>query len=515
MKNLKKQRHILILVSMVFAVILFSGSAEAMQYKSDSNLKIDCDVTLSWTGIWRTKDRDLSTKAMKNVNGDDGGWNFDKGDMANNRFTAIADIDVNYKNVGIFARPRTFYDFTYMDDNSNPGPGQHWSNNNSLAGTISAPDQFDHGVEDSMGRRTEFLDYFFYSNFSLGNHPVDFRIGQQVVAWGEQLFLAGGVASAMSHADLTAANLPGAELKEIYMPSKSASIRLDLLNNLTMMGFYQFEWKHHILNEPGSYFSSADMAGEAGNGLIVPVPFPPGFIVAPRGIDQPAKDDGQYGLGFIYRADQLAGTEFGFYYINYHEKSPLIHIAPGASNYYFSYAEDVKLYGMSISTFINGVSLSGELTYRQNFPLSISTGVYEDGDMLQAQIAALYNIGSNPISDSVSFAGEIGFNKVPGKDDREMAFTHTSWGYSVTVTPKYLQIIPGLDVSIPISYKGNPKGSSPNTTFTEKADSASIGASFVWDQVWELELKYVDYFNAEENNLADRDIFGMNLKYTF
>lgn len=515
MKSLKKQRYTLILAAMIFAVVSFSKSAEAMTFEPNDNLKIDCDVTLSWTGAWRVKDRKLTTPAMQNVNGDDGGWNFDKGDMTNNRFTAIADIDIQYKKMGIFARPRAFYDDVYMNDNSNPGLAQHWSNNNYLAGAISSPDQFDSGVEDNMGKKAEFLDYFYYTNFSLGGHAVDFRIGQQVVAWGEQLFLAGGVASAMSHADLTAANLPGVELKEIYMPSESASIRFDILNNLTMMGFYQWEWEHHILNEPGSYFSDSDVVGDAGKGLIVASPFPPGFAVIPRGQDQPADDDGQYGVGFIYRADGLAGTEFGFYYINYHEKSPLVHIAPGFSNYYFSYAEDVQLYGLSISTFIGGISLSGELTYRSDYPITISTGVYEDGDMFQAQVAALYSLGANPIFDDVSFSGEIGCNKVPGKKDDDMAHTHSSWGYSVTVTPKYYEILQDLDLSIPITYKGNPKGSSPNKTFTEKADSASIGATFVWRNVWELEMKYVDYFNTEDNTLADRDLFGINLKCTF
>ncbi len=515
MKNLKKRRHILLLAAMFFAVISFSWSAEAMHFEPNADLKIDCDVTLSWTGAWRAKDRDLKTPAMTNVNADDGGWNFDQGDMTNNRFTAIADIDVQYKNMGIFIRPRAFYDDVYMNDNSNPGTSQHWSNNNYLAGVISEPDKFDSGVEDNMGKKAEFLDYFYYTNFSLGGHPVDFRIGQQVIAWGEQLFLAGGVASAMSHADLTAANLPGVELKEIYMPSESASIRFDVFSNLTMMGFYQWEWEHHILNEPGSYFSDSDVAGDAGNGLIVPIPVPPFYAVVPRGTDQPAKDDGQFGLGLIYRADWLAGTEFGFYYINYHEKSPLVHIAPGYANYYFSYAEDVKLYGMSVSTFINGISLSGELTYRQDYPITISTGVYENGEMLQAQVAALYSLGANPIFDDVSISGEIGYNKVPGKKDEDMAFSNSSWGYSITVTPKYYELLPDLDLNIPITYKGNPDGSSPNKTFTEDADSASIGATFVWRNVYELGIKYVEYFNTQENTLSDRDVFGINLKCTF
>ena len=516
MKNLMKPIYLLLFTAIISGAISSSKPAEAMHFKPNAEIEIDFDVTLSWAAAWRAKDRDLNTKAMTDINTDDGGWNFDKGDMINNRWTAIADIDVRYKNIGIFARPRAFYDFVYMNDNANPGISEHWSNNNYLSGTIGAPDEFDSGVEDVMGQDAQFLDYFAYSNFYLGGRAVDFRIGQQVVAWGEQLYLQGGVASAMSYADLTAANLPGVELKEIYMPTQSASIRFDILNNLTAMGFYQWEWKPHILNQPGSYFSDSDVAGEAGNGLIYgPVSYPPGFMVIPRGKDQRAKDDGQFGAGFIYRADGLAETEFGFYYINYHGKSPLFHIAPDVSNYYFSYAEDIKLYGVSISTFINDVSLSGEFTYRQDYPLNISTGVYEDGDMAQAQIAALYTLGANPISDDVSFAGEIGYNWVPGKRDADMTYSHHSWGYSLTVTAKYYEVLTDLDVSIPITYRGNPEGSSPNKTFTEDADSISIGTTFTYRKNWELEISYVDFHHPQENTLADRDLYGLNLKYTF
>ncbi|MBU4035983.1 MAG: DUF1302 domain-containing protein [Proteobacteria bacterium] len=520
MKNLTERRGILFLGAMVFAVMSFFGSAEAMTFEPNDDTKIDCDVTLSWAGGVRVEDRDLNTKAMKDVNANDGGWNFEQWDMTNNRWTAIADIDVQYKKVGVFARPRAFYDFVYMGDNSNPGLDKHWSNNNYLAGAISKPDKFDSAVKDIMGTETQFLDYFFYSNFSLGGHPVDFRAGQQVIACGEQLFLPGGVASAMSYADLTAANIPGVELKEVYMPSESASLRMDILNNLTAMGFYQWEWEHHIFNQPGSYYSDMDLVGEAGRGVILPSPYPPYYAVAPRGKDQLTRDDGQYGLGFIYRAERLAQTEFGFYYINYHEKSPLIHLVvpplvpPTAMNYYFSYPEDVKLYGMSVSTFINGVSLSGEFTYRNNFPLSVR-GVYEDCNMVQGQMAALYTLGENPIFDDVALAGEIGFNKVLGVDGEDMTSSDYSWGYSISVTPKYYQVLTDLDMNMPISYKGNPAGNSPNKTFTEGADSASIGVTLVWRSVYKMELKYVEYFNPYRSGLADRDFIGMNLKYTF
>ena len=526
MRYQNKQKHILLLAIMVFAVMSIFGSAEAMNFTLNDDTKIDCDVTLSWASGWRAKDRDMDTKAMNpdiGANSDDGGWNFDQWDMINNRLNAIADIDVQYKNMGIFLRPRVFYDFVYMRDNSNPGPYQgvgnpddfHNTNNNYAAGTISEPDKFDSGVRDIMGTEAGLLDWFFYTNFSVADRWVDFRIGQQVLAWGEQLYLSGGVASAMSYADLTAANLPGVELKEIYMPSESVSVRMDVLNNLSMAAFYQWEWEPLILNEAGSFFSDSDVVDEAGHLLFY------GPFQLPRVADDDAKDDGQYGLSLILRVPALAETEFGFYYINYHEKSPLLQFVPNPvipiypGSYYFTYAEDVKLYGMSVSTFVGDVSLSGEYTYRHNYPIEIATGVFEQGNMVQTQMAWLYSLGYNPIFDDVSINGEIGLVKVLGIDGEEMTYSDFAWGFSLSVTPKYYQLIPNLDLELPISYKCNPSGSSPNKTFTEGADSIAIGTTFTYKNVYKLEIKYVDYFNPTRNTLADRDLIGVNLKYTF
>ena len=514
MKYKNKGRHILVLAAVVFSVMSISGIAEAMKFELGADTTLDVDTTLSWAGGWRVKDRDLNNVAMRNVNGNDGGWNFDQWDMINNRVAAIMDIDLQYKNVGVFVRPRAFYDRVYMTDNSNPGPLNHPTNNNYIAGLLGVPgaetepNAFDSELEDVMGRRAEFLDYFAYANFSLGGRSMDLRAGQQVVAWGEQLYLSGGVASAMSHADLTAANVPGVELKEVYLPSESISFRTDILDNLSMAAFYQWEWEPHRLNESGSYFSDSDVVDEAGHLLIAG---PTTFFR--RGDDNDAKDDGQYGLGTILRIPTLNETEFGFYYINYHEKSPLVFLT--YPTYQLGYAEDVKLYGASFSSFIGSVSLSGEFTYRHDYPLTIRTGVYEDGNVAQAQLAWLYSLGQNPFFDDVSFNGEIGCNKVLGVDGEDMAFSDFAWGYSLALTPKFYQLFPNMDMEIPLVYKGNPAGSSPNKTFVEGADSASIGTTFTWKNIYKVELRYVDYFNASRNSLSDRDFVGVNVKYTF
>ncbi|MFO7963666.1 MAG: DUF1302 family protein [Desulfobacterales bacterium] len=519
MRYKKNRRNMLGFVVLVFGVFLVCGSADAMRFGLSRDTIVDFDVTLSWAGGWRVEDRDLDNVAMKlpgGINSDDGGWNFDQWDMINNRFSAIADIDIQHKNVGVFLRPRAFYDFVYMNENSNPGLAKHPFNNNFLAGAIDEPDEFDDELEEVMGYDVDILDYFAYANFELLSRLVDLRVGQQVIAWGEQLYLSGGVASAMSHADLTAANVPGVELREIYLPSESVSMRMDLLSNLSMAAFYQWEWEEHILNESGSYFSTTDMLDQAGYAIIAGVnPETGAPILIRRGNDDDPSEGGQYGFMLMYRSHQLLETEFGFYYINYHEKAPMVLLDPFTFRYYLGYGEDIKLYGASFSSLVGQVQVSGEITYRKDYPINITSFVYEPGNMVQAQLSWLYLLGQNPVFDDVTIAGEVGMNKVQGLDNDDMEPSDFSWGLALAVTPKYYQLIPNLDVEFPINFKYFPNGSSPNNTFQEGQDSGSIGVNFTWKNVYKANLKYVAYFNNNRYGLADRDFIGVDLKYTF
>ena len=92
-----------------------------------------------------------------------------------------------------------------------------------------------------------------------------------------------------------------------------------------------FQWEESVLPACGSFFSPSDAAsagcryalsgGEVfnfGNGQSYT---PTAFI--PRGPDQEARDEGQYGFALRYYADWLnRGTELSTYFMNFHSKLP-------------------------------------------------------------------------------------------------------------------------------------------------------------------------------------------------
>ncbi|WP_137661379.1 DUF1302 family protein, partial [Veillonella tobetsuensis] len=108
-----------------------------------------------------------------------------------------------------------------------------------------------------------------------------------------------------------------------------------------------------------------------------------------------ARDSGQFGVAMRYNFEPL-DTEFGAYFMNYHSRAPIFSaqaapasaynrplgplaalrplVVAGSSNYFVEYPEDIRLYGLSFSTTLpTGTAWSGELSYRPNAPVQLST----------------------------------------------------------------------------------------------------------------------------------------------
>lgn len=156
------------------------------------------------------------------------------------------------------------------------------------------------------------------------------------------------------------------------------------------------------------------------------------FKVANIGSDLPARDDGQFGLALRYIAESLNATEFGFYFVNYHSKEPQIAVdltaypgtdiagltavanlldpsgqaaaaVPGvatvdlASNAvaHRRYVEDVRMYGFSFNSTVGDASFSGELAYRPNAPVAVTSTDDVLADLLLPGV-----LGLSPLADS-------------------------------------------------------------------------------------------------------------------
>lgn len=525
------------LVLSIFGLLLFcplAGQSYAAQFRLGNDVRIDWDNTLSYGVSFRTQK--ANSDLLSDPNADDGNRSFNRGDDVSNQLKLFSEADLQYKNFGLFVRGRAFYDFAYRGDNQHDSPATH--NNAALyGGELNDTQKFTDKIKDEYEAKAELLDLFAYGKSKVGGHTLAFRVGRQVVSWGESLFLSNGVSTAQAPLDGREANKPGVELKDIFLPVGQVSGQVGLMNNLTLAGYYKWEWERTRLDEGGTFYSTSDILDKNGHNYLVAPGVP---ITIDRAADDEASDTGEWGLALRYMAGWLNDTEFGIYYLNYHDTLPQLIVQTGvggiggvdwgdpmlnlldASSYKLAFQEDIKLYGFSAGGVIGDVNVGAEVSYRTNFAVPVVDSAsllgfgYEDGNALQAQVSATYLFGPGLLWDDLTFLGEAGWNRVGGVD-AELYKDTTAWGYTARFQPTYLNVMSGLDLYVPITYKQGVNGdSSVQGTFTEGANSLSVGFNFVYAQIWKCDVSYVAQLGSPEDNAkTDRDTIGIVFKRTF
>jgi hypothetical protein len=281
------------------------------------------DTTVSYGGIWRVQSPDCRLIANANggcgrsANNDDGNLNFGTGSVSS-AIKATSEIELRFRDSwGLFARGTGFYDWKAGD-----------SARTELTEGLS---RFEEGAK--------MLDYFVFVPFNLGNMPAELRVGNQVISWGESTFIQGGL-NLTNAVDVGKLRVPGSELKEALVPQGMVYFNVSPTENFSVEAYYQYDWQKVVPDPVGTYFSTNDLAGRGGDKAMLgfgrwsdlgtdwtPVggSFDPDFQFVPRGETQPAKDDDQYGIALRYFADQImGGMEFGFYYLRYHSRLPVV-----------------------------------------------------------------------------------------------------------------------------------------------------------------------------------------------
>ncbi len=319
-------------VIIVTAVVLaLAAPAAAVDLSpSSGKFRLKLDTTVSWGASYRLEDPDPSIISpfeggtAWSVNGDDGNLNFKKGDFFNNAIKATVDLAYSYEGwanhrAGFFVRGSSFYDFALED-------------------SCCERTELTEEALDWVGSRTELLDAYAWWQFQVGNGAGQIRAGRQVLNWGESTFIPGGL-SVINPVDLAAIRVPGAELKEAFRPLGMVWASVDLSQNLSLEGFYQYEWDEIVVDPPGTYFSTNDFVGLGGQHVFLAFasfadtgesPFfvqPPRdypFMSVPRSATREADDGGQYGLALRWFIPAWNGTELGFYYLHYHSRLPTI-----------------------------------------------------------------------------------------------------------------------------------------------------------------------------------------------
>jgi hypothetical protein len=410
-----RRRALVLAIASALAV----GSAHAFEIDTGNpDLSARWDNTFRYNFGVRTQSQDPAI--LGNANADDGDRNFSNGSIVTNRLDVLSEFDLVWqKKYGIRVSAAGWYDNAYTNlDGTNTASANTLVNGLPAAGVLSP-----YTKRYAKGASGEMLDWFTFGNFDIADIPVNVKLGQHTIYWGESIFLQGlvhSVAYSQNSVDQwKGLATPGSEAKELFRPRGGLTIQAQPTKDLSIAGqwFYNFQPVH--APESGSYLENLDFLNFGGDSLVAGAnPFAALVPGAPsnlrfwnNNVVPPSRYSaslGDYGLAARWSPDWLDGT-LGFYYRNTTDILPQVLLIPGvaavpaatctaaggtpitpttclinknattladlqkygkAGTYQTAYGNNIHIYGLSLSKNIAGVSVGAEVSYRQNMPLA-------------------------------------------------------------------------------------------------------------------------------------------------
>jgi hypothetical protein len=321
------------------------------------------DLSFRWDNTLRVNIQDrvggVDKKMTANPNYDDGDLNFKTGSIFT-RFDIYSEMDLVWKPswgiLGARVSAAGWWDPGYDSlDNTSIQTANNLKDGNP---TLKLSDYTNRYAKGASG---EFMDWFVFSSFTVGDAPINIKAGQTTVYYGESLFaFAHAVSYSQNPIDVwKALATPGAEAKELYRPRLGFNINSQITDTLNVAAQYFFNWQQfsnqaYRYPEAGSYLTLNDGYLYGAKSLIAApnafYGYPstggplgplcnyaplPGSTCAPqqwlrlwRGKDiEPEENTGNY--GFAVRWDpEWADATLGAYYRRTYDMQPQFMVTP-------------------------------------------------------------------------------------------------------------------------------------------------------------------------------------------
>jgi hypothetical protein len=560
-------------VALALTSIIAAPIAQAFEIDTGNpDVKMHWDNTVKYSAAWRLKGQSnaLINNPPTTVNQDDGDRNFNTG-VISSRFDLYSEFDVTYKEWGARLSGAAWYDSVYNRNNANNSPA--------TANQYTVPyNQFTNATRILHGRDGELLDAFGFGAVDIGDTKLTFRAGQYALIWGESLFFgANGIAGGQAPVDIIKAlSVPNTRFNELIRPVPQVSAQWQINPKVSVGAYYQLQWENNRFPAVGSYFNSGDLLDWGGERLLVGGPLIPGGGPAAffRSNDLHAKNSGQGGVQVRFRVGE---TDYGLYAIRYNDKSPQLYIKPSVDaatgtafdpsnfnpvtgqigQYYWVYPENIQAYGASFSDTIGEFNIAGEASIRRNTPLvsdaqtvlfgmvppaiggptvapdNNSNPLYAVGNSVHAQLSTLASLPPSFIAIEASLLAEIAWNRLTGITKNRNAIdpiaTRDATNIQVVYQPTYRQVLPGLDLSVPVGvlYGIQGKSSVVANFVGPGVGNLSVGLAGAYLDAWRFGVTCTHYFGSQgtfldagnhisyQQSLHDRDFISVSIYRTF
>ena len=514
---------------LAFAAGLACAGALGADLYHAGDFDVRWDNTLQYSAAFRLFPRD-DFLVSYSANNDDGDRNFSPG-LISNRLDALSELELTDGDFGLRLSAAAWYDSVYDQRNDNDSARTF--------NPFSVPhNEFTRAVRVLHGGDVQLMDAFVHGSFDVADIPVSFRIGRYTLLWGESVFFgANGIAGGQAPTDdIKEFEQPSAYSRNIFLPVWQASAVVQPTENIAVSLYYQFQWRKDQFPGSGSYFSYFDYLDQGGERYILPY-FIGLYQYFYRIRDVRAPSSGQFGVTLLLNSPAF---NYGFYALRFNAKEPQIYLTRtfggrGAGTYQLVYPTGIELYGASFSTYLGNTNLAGELSGRRNMPL-VSQAIfvppgmaadasehplYAVGDTLHAQISTENTFSSTALWDRADLTAELAANdrlnvaKNPSALDRSR--THFALAFQASLQPQYFEVLPGLDLSVPIGFGYGLIGrSSTDDTQNAGAGNFEIGVSTKFRTVWQGSLTYTRFLGSPQRQpLADRDFVLLSFQRTF
>ena len=312
-------------------------------------------------------------------NNDDANLNYKKGQPVSSVVKGFVDLDLQWRNFGVFVRGKAWYDYTLSEQ------GVAWGNIPN--GYVPGAPLSDNGLNPlAKFSGAAFSDAYVYGKFNPAGMKLEVKAGNLTIPWGISNSFGGGLLS-INAIDIPATIRPGDLPEENLIPSPGIFTRLDFSNTRRVEAFFQAGFNPTELAPCGTFLSYSDILAQGCNKLpIGNVSDQTALVIGDYLARRPTIEskEGQFGLGFI-QTIPAAKTEIGTYFALYNSKTPTPDFyktsnvgAPfqlGSSKnpaYGTEYPEGIQVYGVNFTTTLEKWKIQGELTYRPNQPFILN-----------------------------------------------------------------------------------------------------------------------------------------------
>ena len=510
-----------------------------------SDYKLRLDLTPKYSTAVRLKNPSAALTRLDvavdpgTVNEDDGDHNFKRGQISN-RFDLLAELDLTSQNFGARLSGNAWRDAVYLRKNRYAGT-ELYAGGNDLGTAVStsngfpgqASNEFLPDTRRQHGRSGEFLDAFVYFKGEIAGMKGTVRVGRHTLQWGESLFFGqNGIANAQGPVDVAKImSVPGWQFKEVLLPVEQVSGSLQIAEGLSLGAYYQLKWRPSKIPGVGSYFSNQDYVGTGTVNFGQAPDGSPILLTYDRSRDLRPRDSGQGGVQ-LRISPTGSDYEFGLYAAQYHDKTPAVPVFDFVNgNVHLAYGDDIRTLGASVTSSIGQLNWAVEGSLRWNAPLNSDPAVLGPGPVLSCggsdapcfavgrtahlQASGIYVLQPGALWQGGALLAELAYNRrlsvskdifaasngasqgIGGLDPNT---TKGAFALRVLFEPQYFQVLPGLDLSVPIGLGWNFGGrSSAIANFAGGASRAgdySVGLKGKYQNAWNVALTYSDFFGT-------------------